>query len=102
MILLSYDVNDHAFLKSKFIELCSDLANIEVTRILTLSWTDKYVIYVYWLKLLNNYEIKSIVIYRKHSNSRHNWVKSYQIFDNFSETVKIFALCSENCSHFLH
>jgi len=48
MISLNYDVNDHVY--SKSIYLCTDLANIEVIRIL--AWTD--------------YEIKQIFIWSKH------------------------------------
>jgi len=35
-ISLRYDVNDHVYTKSKSIQLRTDLANIEVIRILTL------------------------------------------------------------------
>jgi len=37
--------------------LNTDLANIEVIRIFTLSWTD---LYRYWLEILNNYKVKEI------------------------------------------
>jgi len=42
-----------------------NLANIEVLRILVLSSTDSY---EYWLGILNNYEIKQILIWSKHGH----------------------------------
>jgi len=40
MISFSYDVNDHVYTNLKSNQLRTDLANIEVRWILTLSWTD--------------------------------------------------------------
>jgi len=59
MILLSYYVSDHVYSKLKSIQLCTDLANIEVIRILALSYTD---LYRYLLRLFINYEVKQILI----------------------------------------
>jgi len=37
MISLSHDVTDHVYSKSKSIQLCADLANIQIRPILTAS-----------------------------------------------------------------
>jgi len=54
---LGYDTNDHVDVKSKSVQLRTDLVNLSASRILTWSWTN---LCEFCFVLLINYEVSSL------------------------------------------